>query len=737
MIPRLTHALFLSLFFLPSAQGQVPIAPRTDGLGDPLPPGAIARLGTLRFKHTAGIEDGIYYGGPPTVVRTIFSGDGSKVVSIANTICIWDSATGKVHSGPWESLRFRSSAVAMSPDGAILAAADIDFDITTQASELKFSLWDVSQSKLLRTFKSPPANIHALAFAEGGRTLVSVAYTPDAPWGKVQWRDTETGKVQGSWKLPELQQPVKAAGKKKQVPNTIFLAPDGNSLLVQSTSPKGVGAGGPKAKSPEIETVLISLSAEKHTGRIINRATTKRIASNRVAFSDGGNRVAFFDGLNQVDVRETVTGKLISTVSLPSNAFAYGLTGGLALSKDGSILAICDGNGHIFLGNPSAPKDMRDFFSHGAGDDSFYIAMQGGLSFSPDSKTFSVAVGCDLELYDVATLKEKMAWEGHREGVDHLAFSSDGRRLFSAGGLLDTHPQIVTWNAQTWMQIDSHSSRAPKWPNIGVTSLDQTVYVGKDGDERFNLFNMSSGKMLGRFMVPQSKKDPQYYGFFSPGSKFYVLPGKDERGNGIYRLYGVPSCKLLCELPASAMFPADGGVGMQNWLAAMTRSVFSFSSDGRLVAFFSRNMGVIDVVETATGKLRHRLGNKLENQDFGFFDGATLAFSPDGKLLVSWFFFEENLLHVWDMETAKEKRRLMLEPAGHGGLQLAWSQDGRMLAVGSGNTIKVWEVATIKVRCELKGHQGDVRSLAFSPNGRLLASGSVDTTVLVWDLWDR
>lgn len=133
----------------------------------------------------------------------------------------------------------------------------------------------------------------------------------------------------------------------------------------------------------------------------------------------------------------------------------------------------------------------------------------------------------------------------------------------------------------------------------------------------------------------------------------------------------------------------------------------------------------------------------------------SLAFSPDGRTLAS--FGEISDLILWEVLTGKERRRLNTEESI--GFSVAFAPTGNVLATGEGwsfhlkgfpgrerytstnsrkkidcDCARLWDIRTGKPICRMQGHTEGVRCVAFSANGKLLATASDDKSVVVWDV---
>jgi len=120
--------------------------------------------------------------------------------------------------------------------------------------------------------------------------------------------------------------------------------------------------------------------------------------------------------------------------------------------------------------------------------------------------------------------------------------------------------------------------------------------------------------------------------------------------------------------------------------------------------------------------------------------GNRVAFSPDGSLIASWSSWssESATIAFWRVEDGELIRTLHIQVQGSGTYNERWvfSPDWSMIASIVGSTIKLWRVSDGSLVHTLVGHANEVRILAFSPNGGLLASGGQDRTIRIWRVED-
>ena len=146
-----------------------------------------------------------------------------------------------------------------------------------------------------------------------------------------------------------------------------------------------------------------------------------------------------------------------------------------------------------------------------------------------------------------------------------------------------------------------------------------------------------------------------------------------------------------------------------------------FSTDGETLASCSvQELNLWDVA-TNTHKANNRMGASWFTISMNA-DGGTLATINKGYATI----------RLWDVITGEEEGWLR----GHTKdvESIAFSPDGKTLASGSRDkTVRLWDVATGKQKKVLKGHRKSIDSIVFSADGQMLASASRDKTIRVWD----
>jgi RNA polymerase sigma factor (sigma-70 family) len=349
-----------------------------DSHGDPLPVGAIARLGTLRLKHNVPLEAHSSF--PASAATGVFSPDGKWIASVGDSenffrLRLWDASSGKELSDPWNSKKslFITTAFVFSPDGATFAIAGNEiFPGPNRKQEWTIKLWDITTFKLLRTIPLEPGTpiFSTIAFADSGKTLLTFSQSD----GTVRTWDIATGKQDRSWKpIDDKNRPTEATGTEF----TGTLSPGAKYLAVCVRRTKGGRV------LPQTEAVGVDLAGGHEPWRVMTSRNGDRI---HFAFSGDSKRVAILLERNKVELRETATGSLVGSLSLAADAdddFNQTVgpiqTRGLALSPDGNTVAV-SGFSQVLLWNPDDPTKSRTV----AGRVAQSLMTPTCLAFSPD-----------------------------------------------------------------------------------------------------------------------------------------------------------------------------------------------------------------------------------------------------------------------------------------------------------------------------------------------------------------
>lgn len=428
----------------------------------------------------------------------------------------------------------------------------------------------------------------------------------------------------------------------------------------------------------------------------------------------------------------------------------------------GRMCFSADGRSLIFMEDAFVEKQWCTLFHIWSVAENKEVAMHkvwGGfkeLTVSPDGKLV-ITVTAD----DQIELRRFSDWRLVRKLVGHLytangarpglAFSPDGATLAVA----EYCGRIRLWDIESGLERFHDPQPRGRVNAVSVSPDGRVVFTASD-DGSLRLWNLHSGieaEQLSQLDRWVSRVDFSRRGNLIAGhargrlhiwERMQTIPAVPPRRvleiDGLRAFQFAPDGKRVWTFTngGAEVWPVDAGATTAAWKRDMPGDIekTAISPDLSLLAFRSRKKSVagevqLEVRDVQTGKLIRTIENTVNLEYISDF-----AFSPAGKWLV---YATNSKLIFHDLEAGKDAFAVSLSLPDYNRC-IAFSPDGRLLATTTRDDTKMrggvalFEVSSGKQVLDVYEPYNPVTCLAFSPNGQHLVTGHMNTTSLVWDL---
>jgi WD40 repeat protein len=346
-----------------------------------------------------------------------------------------------------------------------------------------------------------------------------------------------------------------------------------------------------------------------------------------------------------------------------------------------------------------------------------HAAQVHALAFTPDGSLLACADSSNaIHVWTLDGYREREVVREQGNEIRLLAFSPDGQTLVWGGSDREIH----VWQAQQGQGL----------PFLADPSLARsTLTVSPDGRR---LVSLAGGGDLRVWDTETTHSTgvafqdaPALHTFAASPDGQWIAAGLKTPDQG------KPPAVAPDGPPAAGLWQAATGQ-RQLWLEGQAGPVtaLAFAPDSRLLASAGFQSSDVWLWQVPSGEPLVLLNGAVDGCSVG-----EVLFHPAGKLLavsgIDWLSTSgaDGEVAIWDVE---ERRPVQTFPGG--ATRLAFHPTGRLLAAASlRQTIRVWDLDTGKLACELKGHTEGVTALVYSPDGKWLVSGSDDRALRLWD----